>query len=288
MANNTGSELAVIKKNVVDVTSLKIREYTTSGELQLPKNYSAENAMKAAWLTMQTTVDRDNKPALSVCTPNSISLALLDMIVQGLNPAKKQCYFIVYGKQLVCMRSYHGSVAVVKQICGAKDVDSQVIWGDDEFEYEIKNGVKHVTMHRQKFANVGKNPQGAYCTITKSDGTIYTDIMTMAQIEQSWTKSKMNPKSDKSTHSQFPEEMIRRTVINRACKKFINSSSDSSILIKSINRASEVQAEIELDDDVAENANTVLIDVDDDQEQVIDADTGEVIETDAVDTGPEY
>jgi recombination protein RecT len=38
---------------------------------------------------------------LQACTRDSIANALLDMAVQGLNPAKKQGYFIAYGKQLV-------------------------------------------------------------------------------------------------------------------------------------------------------------------------------------------
>ncbi|WP_243124300.1 recombinase RecT [Clostridium sp. AWRP] len=39
-------------------------------------------------------------------------------MMQGLTPAKKQCYFVVYGKQLQLMRSYMGTAAVTKRLNG--------------------------------------------------------------------------------------------------------------------------------------------------------------------------
>ena len=110
------SNLALIKKDTVDVVAAKIRQFQERGELQLPPNYSAENAMKAAWLELQEVKDKEDRPALSVCTRDSIANALLRMAVQGLNPAKNQCYFVAYGKKLVLMRSYFGSMHVAKSI----------------------------------------------------------------------------------------------------------------------------------------------------------------------------
>ncbi len=78
--------------------------------------------MKSAWLILQAAVDKDKKPVLEVCSKNSIANALLDMVVQGLNPAKKQCYFIAYGNGLACQRSYFGTMAVTKQVAGAKEI----------------------------------------------------------------------------------------------------------------------------------------------------------------------
>ena len=63
--------------------------FITSGELRLPADYSPENAMKSAWLMLQETVDRDKKPALQVCTRESVYNALLGMAVQGLKPRQK-------------------------------------------------------------------------------------------------------------------------------------------------------------------------------------------------------
>jgi recombination protein RecT len=260
-----------MRTKTVDVVTAKVRGFIESNALHLPANYSTENALKSAWLILQTTLDRNKKPVLEVCEGSSIANALLDMIVQALNPAKKQCYFIAYGKQLVCQRSYFGSMAVAKMFAGVKDVFAQVVWEGDVLEYGINAGNKTVTKHEQKLANVGKNPQGAYCVLVLEDGQRYTDIMTMEQIEAAWSKSKMDAKKSTSTHQQFQEEMIRKTVINRACKKFINTSSDSGLLLEHFNRGGQIATEAEFEEEVAENANQALIDV---QTEVLAEDAG--------------
>src|SRR5690606_29707621 len=233
------------------------------GELHLPPNYSVENAMKSAWLILQNTFDKDKKPVLQVCSKDSIANALLDMAVQGLNPAKKQGYFIAYGKQLVFQRSYFGTMAVTKRVAGAKDIFAEIVYKGDEFEYTIQRGNKIITKHVQKIENVDPNNiVAAYCTIIFDDDRQFTDIMTWAEIQKAWSKSKMNPEKEGSTHKEFAQEMARKTVINRACKRYLNSSDDGSLLMQHINRADEVAAEAEIEAEIEENANQELIDVD--------------------------
>ena len=260
MSNNN---LALVKKDVVDVVGKKVQEFVSKGELNLPPNYSVENAMKSAWLILQNTFDKDKKPVLQVCTKDSIANALLDMAVQGLNPAKKQGYFIAYGRQLTFQRSYFGTMAVTKRVAGAKDIFAEIVYKGDEFEYTIKNGNKYITKHVQRIENVDPNNiVAAYCTIIFDDDRQFTDIMTWAEIQKAWSKSKMNPEKEGSTHKEFAQEMARKTVINRACKRYLNSSDDGSLLMQHINRADEVAAEAEVEAEIEENANQELIDVD--------------------------
>jgi len=256
------NELALVKKDVVDVVGKKVQEFVARGELHLPLNYSVENAMKSAWLILQNTVDKDKRPVLQVCTKDSIANALLDMAVQGLNPAKKQGYFIAYGKQLVFQRSYFGTMAVTKRVAGAKDIFAEIVCKGDEFEYQIKNGNKYITKHIQKIENVDPNNiVAAYCTIVFDDDRQFTDIMTWAEIQKAWSKSKMNPEKEGSTHKEFAQEMARKTVINRACKRYLNSSDDGSLLMYHVNHADEIAAEAEVEAEIEENANQELIDV---------------------------
>ena len=258
-----GNELALVKRDVVDVVSKKVQEFVSRGELHLPPNYSVGNAMKSAWLILQSTVDKDGKPVLQTCTRDSIANALLDMAVQGLNPAKKQGYFIAYGKQLVFQRSYFGTMAVTKRVTGAKDIFAEIVYKGDEFEYEIRNGNKVITKHIQKLENVDPNNiVAAYCTIVFDDERQYTDVMTWDEIQKAWSKSKMNPQKEGSTHKEFPQEMARRTVINRTCKRYLNSSDDGSLLMYHVNREDEVIAEAEVEAEVETNANQEIIDVD--------------------------
>ena len=261
-ATNKGNVLALIKKDVVDVVGKKVQEFVSRGELHLPPNYSVENAMKSAWLILQNTVDKDKRPVLEVCSKDSIANALLDMAVQGLNPAKKQGYFIAYGKQLVFQRSYFGTMAVTKRVAGAKDIFAEVVYKGDEFEYTIHRGNKVITKHVQRIENVDPdNIVAAYCTIVFDDDRQFTDVMTWDEIQKAWSKSKNNPDREGSTHKDFAQEMARKTVINRACKRYLNSSDDGSLLMQHINRADEVAAEAEVEAEIEENANQELIDI---------------------------
>jgi recombination protein RecT len=260
--SNDKNALALIKKDVVDVVGKKVQEFVSRGELHLPPNYSVENAMKSAWLILQNTLDKDKRPVLQNCTKDSIANALLDMAVQGLNPAKKQGYFIAYGRQLVFQRSYFGTMAVTKRVAGAKDIFAEVVYKGDEFEYGIQRGNKVITKHIQRIENVDPdNIVAAYCTIVFDDERQFTDIMTWQEIQKAWSKSKMNPGKEGSTHKEFAQEMCRKTVINRACKRYLNSSDDGSLLMYHVNRAYEVAAEAEVEAEIEENANQELIDI---------------------------
>ena len=105
----------------------RINQMKTTQDLSLPRNYNASNALNAAFLELQKVQDRSHRPALEVCTQDSIVKALLDMTLQGLSPAKDQCYFIVYGKELQMQRSYFGTVAAVKRLDGVKKVRAEVV-----------------------------------------------------------------------------------------------------------------------------------------------------------------
>lgn len=246
-------ELAIMKRDVVDVVTQRIEKYTADGELHLPQGYSAQNALKSAWLALQAAKDKDGNSVLSVCTRDSIANSLLDMIVQALNPAKKQCYFIAYGGQLTCQRSYFGAIAIARRMSGVRDVWAEVVYQGDEFEYAIEHGIKRVTKHTQKLGNVdGTKIAAAYAVIVFHDEKQpdYCEIMTWEQIQKAWKKSKVDTTKSGSPHVEYPDQMAMRTVINRATKKYVNSSSDDHLLLQHFNRADGDVAELEVDEEM--------------------------------------
>ena len=276
----TANATLAVKKEVVDVVESRVREFQLRGELDLPAGYSPDNAMKAAWLTLQEVKDKNGKPAAEVCTRPSISNALLSMVVQGLNPAKKQCYFIVYGNQLVLQRSYFGAMHVARTVCPQiSEICADVVYSGDEFEYEKKHGRTIITRHTQKLANI--DPQkliAAYCTVIYKDGTENTTVMTAQECRTSWKKSRAGIftsegelKKD-SVHAQFTAEMMKRTVTNRACKAIINSSDDSSIMIA--RQLEELTAEAAAEEMITAGTGSVMVELDEppaeDQTQEID------------------
>ncbi|HON55297.1 MAG TPA: recombinase RecT [Bacteroidales bacterium] len=280
-----------IRKETIDIVTAKVKEFQNKGELYFPANYVPENALKSAWLMIQETQDKDKRSALEVCSKESIANSLLSMVIQGLNPDKKQCYFIVYGNKLQMQRSYFGSMAVAKSVDpDIDDIYGMVVYDGDEFEYEISKGKKIVTKHIQKIQNVQKdNIVAAYaCVVYKSGKENYV-IMTIDEIKQAWKMSKMNPVDDKgnirsgSTHDKFTAEMCIKTVINRICKPIINSSSDSNIIAKFAAQTDAEVKELEVQEEIEENANKEIIDVSVDIQDV----ESEVVEENILE-GPDF
>lgn len=209
--------------------------------LALPAHYNAQNALKAAYLRLQTVKDRQGRPALTVCTEPSIANALLDMAIQGLSPAKNQCYFIVYGNELQMQRSYFGTIAALKRLDSIEDIDAQVIHQGDEFEIGAdETGHIIVTKFKPSFANLDKPIKGAFAFIKLTNGRTAYTVMTKAQIDTSWAQSRNR---QNNVQKKFSDEMAKRTVLNRAAKMFINTSDDSDLLTGSINAATEVEYE---------------------------------------------
>lgn len=219
--------VAIMEKNVADNVLAKVLAFQQEGTLTLPDNYAVENHLKAAWLVLLETKDRNGGEALNVCTKESIATAMLDMVLQGMSVSKKQGYFIVYGNKLTFMRSYFGTVSLAKKVGMKTDPVANLIYEGDVFDFEIdpSTGLMRILKHEQKLANIDDNKiVGAYCIIELSNDRKQVVIMPMTQIRKSWEQGATRGGSP--AHKNFTGEMAKRTVINKALKLFINSSND--------------------------------------------------------------
>lgn len=250
MANNSVMQNQK-SRGIIEKVSDRIEAMKDEEGLALPSNYSAQNALQAAALKLQSVKGRDGRPALTSCTQASVATALLDMVIQGLSPAKNQCYFIVYGNELQMQRSYFGTIAALKRLDSVEDIDAQVIHQGDEFEIGAdETGHIIVTKFKPSFANLDKPIKGAFAFIKLTNGRTDYTVMTKAQIDVSWSQSRNR---QNKVQDKFSDEMAKRTVINRAAKMFINTSDDSDLLTGSINAATE--AEYEEPKDVTQTAD---------------------------------
>ena len=258
------NQLANIKQEVFDVVEKKVHDYVNRGELVLPAGYSAENAMKFAWLKMQSKPTKYEN-----CTKTSIINALLSMLYQGLNPDKNQCYFIPYGNELTLQRSYFGSMKLARTVDPTiTDICYDVVYEGDEFAIEKHRGHTVVATHRQKLCDMDKAKIiAAYCSVFRGERED-TTLMTMNEIKQAWRKSKTNPIDEhgnvkpNSVHGEDPASMAIKTVVNRACKYIINSSDDSSLLAESLKTTyddTQTREDI-IEQEIEEKAFTTAVD----------------------------
>ena len=217
---------------LTDLVLDRVKQMQNTQDLSLPKNYNASNALNAAFLELQKVQDRNHRPALEVCSHDSIVKSLLDMTLQGLSPAKDQCYFIVYGNELQMQRSYFGTVAAVKRLDGVKKVRAEVVHEKDDFEIGANEDMELVVKRFvPKFENQDNQIIGAFAMIKTDEGTDFT-VMTKKEIDQSWAQTRQK---NNKVQQNFSQEMAKRTVLNRAAKMFINTSDDSDLLTGAIN-----------------------------------------------------
>lgn len=219
-------------RQLTDTVLSRIDHMKEKQSLSLPKNYNASNALNSAMLAIQKVQNNRHQPALKVCTKDSIVKSLLDMTLQGLSPAKKQCYFIVYGNELQMQRSYFGAVAAVKRLSGVKKVNAEVVHQDDEFELGSNEDMELIVKNYvPNIDNQDKPIVAAFAMIKTDEGRRYT-VMTIKEIKQSWAQTRQR---NNRVQQNFGQEMAKRTVLNRAAKMFINTSDDSDLLTGAIN-----------------------------------------------------
>ena len=231
MAKETAVTQKPKESEITGLVLNRINTFVEAGELVLPKDYSPANALKAAWLILQETQDSNKQPVLVSCSQESIANSLLKMVVWGLSPLKKQGDFIPYAGKLDFVPEYTGNIVLAKRYGGlAENPVANAIYKGDVFEFTIDpaTGRKTVTKHEQKLENLGGEVVGAYCTYKEVNGNVNTEIMNILQIKNAWNQRKGNGLSP--AHTNFSDEMAKKTVINRAMKLLIRGAADGNIL----------------------------------------------------------
>lgn len=224
---------AITQREITDTILNRVDQMKNDG-LALPANYNAANALNIAFLKLVDMKVR-NQPLLEVVTKKSVQESLLNMVLQGLSPAKNQVYFIPYGNELQMQRSYFGTQTALKRLDGINDIWANVVYEGDNFDILIDDrGRERLKVHETSFINRDNPIIAAYAIVdTEFDGQLLT-VMTKKEIEKSWSQAKTN-----NVQKSFPQEMAKRTVINRAAKSIINSSDDSDMLVQAINQTTE-------------------------------------------------
>lgn len=229
MSTENKQQVAVQQKNITEQVLAKIETFKQAGELRLPADYSPENALKAAYLTLQDVKNKDGRPALDVCKPSTVANALLKMVVWGLSPLKKQCDFIVRGDTLCCDPEYTGNIALAMRYGGLKHHKGNAIFAGDDFKFEVGiDGRRKLLHHKQSLESIGGDVIGAYVTYELEDGTQDMEIMNINQIRNSWLQGAA--KGGSIAHKNFTDQMAIKTVYNRMTKLLIRASNDAPLM----------------------------------------------------------
>lgn len=284
MSQENNTALVEAKKDITSQVLAKIDAFQSAGELRLPKDYSVENSLKSAYIILS---DPKNN-LLAKCDKSSVAEALLKMVIYGVSPIKKQCYFVPYGEKLECSISYAGNIAIAKRFGNLKSIKGNAIFEGDNFEFEVDSvtGRRKVLKHSQTLDSVGSLVlKGAYAVFELEDGTTDVEVMNIKQIQASWNQG--GAKGNSPAHKNFPDQMAIKTVLNRACKLLI-SSSDDSVLYDSIEEEKTIDVTSEnVNHEVKTKANKEFIDFED-AEVVEEEIVSPKVETEEKQTAPGF
>jgi recombination protein RecT len=196
-------------------------------EIANDKTFNAKQAIISMALKLKETKDKAGRPAIEVCTKESIAQVAHELLVKRLDPLKSQVSLIVRGDKLVFQQQYQGAVKRALELNPFLSHFNFVpIFQQDKVEMEIgKDGSYGIKSHTTSFANIGNDKLvGGYVRAIKKDGSVYmTEVMTMEQIKIAWSKSS---NSSLSVHKQFPIRMARKTILNGLCNWLINTTGE--------------------------------------------------------------
>ena len=221
--NNTA--IARMQEETVNRVLDRVNAMQEAGELVLPNQYHAGNALKSAWLYLQHVETKDHRKAIDVCTKDSIANALFDMVIKGEHPMQHG-YFIPTGNELNWWEKYTGKLMRAKRDTDIKNVNPQVIYDGDTFVYTVdENGLLQLVKHETCLDNIDINKiKGAYGVVINKDGTRHLEVMTMDMIRKAWAQGAARGNS--GAHTNFTDQMYKKTVIGRACKVALDSTED--------------------------------------------------------------
>lgn len=259
---------------VTQILNQAIKQYTKMVEdkvFDVPDNYSYKNAIQQARYLLTKPADAGKNKGLAIidiCTPQSILQSVMEMAQKGLNPDKKQCYFIPYGNTCTLSISYQGNVALAKR--GGEDIGEvygYAVYKDDvlDLSFNPQRGVFEIESYQPNISKWTKSDiTGAFAVITDNAGEVkYTEYMTMEQIKDAWNMG--FAKGESPAHKNFPDQQAIKTVKSRAVKSFVNTADDSEIV--SSEEKSITYTDRTLNEELQSKANTLELDINMGQEK---------------------
>lgn len=251
----------LIAKDFTEGMVIEIKQKEKFG-LTFPENYNYTNELMSAMLILQDTVDMNKKPVLKSCSRASIENALINMVTDGLSMRKKQCYPVAYAGKLSCQPSVYGATCVARRY-GLLDIEAEVIYEGDTFNYTIVNGKKTITEHIQEIGNIDNDKiKGAYAIAFMKDGTSKVEIMTILQIKTAWKQGFGYKDNGNGVHQKFTDQMAKKTVKNRLLKSINNTYSGFGRYDDYEEISHEEMVEQDVAYDIEQNANSVDFDED--------------------------
>ena len=208
----------------------------------LPANFNIPRFVQnsLALLNGNDTLVKFNKQYGSA----QIKTGLMRAAYLGLDALNSECYLIPYGSTINFVTSYTGMMKMVKKYSQnkVKRITVDILHEGDDIAASIEDGKKRLSM---RINPLSKNPViGAVAQCIFDDGDVEYEVMQIDELKAVRNQSKAK---NSLAWSTFTEEMYKKVVIRRLCKR-ITLDLDSDII-------REFDSGIELETDQKELRN---------------------------------
>lgn len=236
----------------------RLRDSIQTGGTPVPPGYDFETALKA--VRRQLSEDRGEGPDWQSGSPTSLANALYDMVTLGLSLEDKSCYLFRKSRkspQYVLRRSYYGTQKVVRELYPDCRIFAAAVYDGEQFSLgKFVNGRPEAIVHYPDLACINNGRiVASYAVITdRDDRVIGYGILNAAAIETIRSgRGGMN-----EVWNSYPEEMAKKSAINRACKSLVNAipsnlrTRHGDMMISSFNRTNDYVDDIDSESPVAQ------------------------------------
>jgi recombination protein RecT len=226
------TDLVTFKRNLGDLIERK--------ELALPSNVSEDAFRNAAIIAVQ-----DNPTILS-CDPQSVFKSIRTLAAAGLVPDGREAALVPFytkdGRKCQAMPMVFGLIKMVRRSGEVSDIRAHIVYQNEvdqgRFEYVVGDS-ERLSHEPILFGDKGA-PVAAYAIANLKDGGIVREFMDLDQIEKvrragaSQLVFPEKGQGGKPTVSATPkgiwadwwDEMVKKSVIRRLCKRLDMSSED--------------------------------------------------------------
>lgn len=258
-----------------------LTEKLTANELALPKEFNKERFVQNV-IALSQSNDTLKEYLAKYGTDGGKQLMQGAMRAAFLNLdfISKEAYLIPYGKDLNFQIDYRGATKLAKQysIRPIREIYAKVVRRGDTFQERTVDGKQGFIFEPIPFNN--EEFVGVFGVVVFSDGELLLETMNMDEINAVKSKSK-SAGSKSSPWSLFPQEMMKKSVIHRICKK-IELDFSNSEQVQAFNSEDDYNnddVERQAENDIIENANSTPFPSDEQEEVVVESEVVENAES---------
>ena len=201
----------------------------------LPKIMSRDRFARVVMTAVAKT------PKLLECDQRSLLGSILTAAQIGLEPngPDGKCYLIPFKGQATLQIGYRGMLDLVRRSGEIIGIHAELVYEEDEFEIVL--GLDPIIVHRPKFFGDRGNVVLAYSVAKFRDGSsdfIWMSMDELEKVRQSSMAKNSGPWVD------WPEEMMKKTVLKRHCKTLPTSIESSHALAVDETAKGDIQVDM--------------------------------------------